>query len=244
MIDIDLQIARELLLPRSGWAPWEKPKPALAIDEWVSKQNLQRGILPAHIEHDGCPYWYARRGVAIAAELASQQDESWTEKQDYIKDSLQRYEGAAKDIREKTQELIQLISSFWQLHLGIDGNMFRYDHYSVPDVPRKPEIDALEVMRYLTLLPDVLKLKAVSNAAAVARKRWVNTQGDVWKNIFVGHLGLIWQDLVGKPPTLSDPFQQFVADAWASLHPKGGDAVFDRAIRTITEGFRTPVDGR
>jgi len=81
---IDPQKARERLLPQ-GWKPWQKPRRPLEIDEWVAKQKFERGVLPPHIEQDGCPYWYVRRGVVTAVHMADQQARQWTEKQKDLK---------------------------------------------------------------------------------------------------------------------------------------------------------------
>jgi hypothetical protein len=240
---IDPQNARERLLPRSGWRPWQKPQPALEIDEWVAKQDLKRDDLPAHLEYDGCPYWYVRSGVVNAACSATSQAAQWAEKQEYIATALRRYGAEATAIAEASEALSQRISSFWQLHLGIDGNLFRYDHHKVTKIPLKPEIDATDVIRLLqqlAVLPETLQLQAVLDAAATARKPWLNTQGNVWKNVFVSYLGLIWSDVMGGPPANSDPFRDFVADAWASLDPDGdAKTSFDRTVTKVTRGFRS-----
>jgi hypothetical protein len=239
---VDPQKARNRLLPRSGWRPWQKPRPALPIDEWVAKQNVKRGDLPAHLEQDACPYWYVRSGVATAAGMATQQAAQWAEKQVYIQDALSQYGDLATDIAKASESLRQMVSGFWQLHLSINGNLFRFDSYKAAGIltKHKPEIERAEVLHFmqqLAILPETLKLQDVTKASKDARKPWFEKQGDVWKHIFVGHLGLIWSDLMKRPPTNSDPFRGFVADAWASLDGHE-EANFDRAVRKIAPRFR------
>jgi hypothetical protein len=197
--------------------------------------------LPAHIDQEGCPYWYARRGTITAADTASQQSAHWVEKQQYIATTLDEYRSEAAAIAEASKYLLERLSRFWQLHLAVDGNLFRHDHHKVAAIPIKPEIEASDVTRHmqeLASLPAALKLQAVSDAVNAARQPWLNNQGDVWKSFFVGHLGLVWSDLMGQRPMNSDPFRGFVDDAWASL---GGspDESFDRAIVKVTRGFRS-----
>jgi hypothetical protein len=63
MINVDPEGARKRLLPQSGWLPWQKPRPALEIDEWVAKQRFERGVLPVHIEQDGARLAVTNRGL-------------------------------------------------------------------------------------------------------------------------------------------------------------------------------------
>jgi hypothetical protein len=246
---IDSRKVREQLLPAS-WQPWQKPRPALPIDEWVAQQKFARGILPPHIEQNGCPYWYVRCGVVTAVHMADQQACQWVEKQKdlrfetkpkYIEATLGKYADDATAIAETAKLLHQQISSFWQLHLGIDGNLYRYDHPKVSAIPRNPEIDraaVLGLLQQLAALPETLKLNEIKDAADDARQVWVNNQGDIWKKTFVAHLGLIWLDLVKKPPRNSDPFKSFVADAWAALKGDPKES-FDRTVLNVVPGFST-----
>ena len=244
---IDPQKARERLLPQ-GWKPWQKPRRPLEIDEWVAKQKFERGVLPPHIEQDGCPYWYVRRGVVTAVHMADQQARQWTEKQkdlkfatkpEYIAATLEKYAHEASAIAETARLLHQQISGFWQLHLGIDGNLYRYDHLKVAATPKKPKIDraaALDILHQLATLSGTLKLDEIKEAADDARQVWVNNKIDIWKRTFVSSLGLVWLDLMKKPPKYSDPFKNFVADAWATL--KGPEESFDRTVREVVPGFK------
>jgi hypothetical protein len=233
---IDSRKVREQLLPAS-WQPWQKPRPALPIDEWVVQQKFVHGILPSHIEHDGCPFWYVRRGVVTAVCLADEQDDP--RRVEYIRDRLEKYATQADAIATAAKALGERISSFWQLHLGIDGNLYRFDHLKVADIQPQPEIrqdDVLGFLQQLAAMPEKLKLVEIRDAATAARQIWINNQGDVWKSRFVAHLGLVWLDLKKKPPMNSDPFKKFVADAWATL--EGPEESFDRTVRDVVPGFK------
>ena len=258
MIDVDPERTRRQLLPRSGWRPWQIPNPALDIDEWVKKQGVKRGDLPAHFDQDGCPYWHVRRGLVTAVAMADQQAKQWNEdheqivipdklktipstKPDYIADTLARYRAEAAAVAEEIEVLQKLISRFWQTHLGIDGNLFRYDQYkAVAGALVKPDIDVGEVLAALQCLSP--KLQTVMESAAIARKPWVNNKGDIWKQTFVAYMGLVWLDLMGKPPTYSTPFQDFIADAWSSLGSPDIEN-FQNAIRLVAPGFARHRDG-
>jgi hypothetical protein len=244
MINIDPQKVRERLLPQSGWRAWQKPRDHLSIDgwvyDWVSKKKNKPGDLPAHLDHDACPYWYARSGVVTAVHAADRQLALWSEKQEYIAKTLDDYKAEAAGIIEASQHLRERMSRFLHLYLAINGNMFRHDHYKVADVPAKPELDEIAVRRLsqeLAALPVTLKLSEALSATAAARERWVNNQGDVWKNVFVGLLGSVWKDLTKSPPKNADPFKEFVAEAWATIDGDP-DESFDWTIVTVTRGFR------
>jgi hypothetical protein len=255
MTNIDPRKTRERLLPQAGWQPWRKPPLSLEIDEWVSKQHVKRGDLPAHFEQDGCPYWCARSGLVTAVTMADHQAKLWTEKDqqivfpeklvsvaatkpEYVEGTLARYIAEAAAVVEAIEVLQQRITRFGHTHLGVDGNLFRYDHYKgSAGTLGKSDIDASEVLIALQSL--VPKLQAAIEGAAIARQPWINNQGDIWKQTFVAHLGLLWMDLKGRnPPTSSKPFQDFIGAAWASLDTSD-DESFERAIKVVTRGFRT-----
>jgi hypothetical protein len=228
---------RKQLLPAS-WQPWQKPRPALPIDEWVAQQKFAHGILPSHIEHDGCPFRYARQGIVTAVHLADEQD---LQRSGYIRDRLEKYATEADAIATAAKALGERISGFWQTHLGIDGYLYRFDHLKVADIQPQPEIsqdDVLGFLQQLAAIPEKLKLVEIRDNATAARQIWINNQGDVWKSRFVAHLGLVWQDMIRKPPTNSDPFKGFVTAAWDTIAPKRPSESFDRAVRSITAGFR------
>jgi hypothetical protein len=255
---VDPKRIREQLLPQSGWRPWQTPNPALDIDEWVKKQGVKRGDLPAHFDQDGCPYWYVRRGLVTAVAMADQQAKHWREdheqivnpaklrtrpatKPDYIAVTLDRYVAEAAAVTEGIEVLQKLISRFWQTHLGIDGNLFRYDqHKAVAGAPVKPDIDVGEVLAALQCLGP--KLQTVMKNATIARKPWINNKGDIWKQTFVAHMGLVWLDLTGRRPTHAKPFEDFIGDAWASLGSPDTEN-FENAIRLVAPGFARHEDG-
>jgi hypothetical protein len=176
--------------------------------------------------------------------MADQQADQWAVEQrclgsktkpEYIATTLEKYADEAAAIAHATKRLHERFSSFWQRHLGIDGNLYRYDRPKVAATPPKPDIDGAAVLEFLQQLHS--KLNEVTDTASAARKAWTNNHPDVWKQTFVAHLGLIWQDLMKKPPPGSDLFKDFVADAWASLEGNPKES-FDRTVRDTIPGFK------
>jgi hypothetical protein len=209
--------------PPDDWPCWREPAPALAIDQMITRLKTEnrepRLRSRAELEKKAirCPYYLMRWIIAAAVDEAT--------------------ETAAYDPAEMMQR--------WRVHEEAASKAAAAINIIVETLlqptmtprPRMPALEPPDVMNAYKMTMMVRQSGALNRVVNNARQWQRIFQYDrsepyhVWRLIFAANLCSAWQVLTGANPARTDPFIEFVEDAYTSLGDDLPEISWTRPIR-------------
>jgi hypothetical protein len=203
-----------------NWKPWCEPSSPLPIDEFVTSLSGRKRSPTlrsandlrstySELVPDGCPYQIVRRAISYAVAFAFSEQQK-------AKQVADRFVPFLADAKKQQAEIDPLISS---LIATLEGILRLPAVHASHNALVAPNYDRLSHVKTLAEL--LLSAKATLPLAVTEmsqqHSRLSQNPGDVWGIAFVSALGSNWQGIVGKKPSSSGLFPEFVEAAWASL---------------------------